>query len=121
MVPIYDHGAGYPPVEQATITKDQFNVGEVNMGKRKNLKFGVLFSPAFFDEEIGLEQFQNAPLPVEEMKRFGIMASIIRQDLIGRAQTMELSLKGTELEDDVYNVFLTKKLYRNIESPYPKM
>ena len=52
MVPIYDHGVEYPTVEIATITKDQFNVGEVNMGKRKNLKFGVLFNGKRGDEGV---------------------------------------------------------------------
>ena len=46
--------------------------------KRKNQKFGILFSPDQFDEKIGLEQYSSKPLPVEEMQNYGIMASLIR-------------------------------------------
>ena len=63
-----------------------------------NIKGGVgrpaaswdfIFCPQQFDDEIDITQFQNTTLSMNEMRKFGIKASVIRQDVIELALKLE--------------------------------
>ena len=53
---------------------------------RPLVSWDFIFSPDKFDREIDIDQFSNKGLPLEDMQHQGYKASIIRQDLIERAQ-----------------------------------
>ena len=74
------------------------------------------FCPEQFDEEMGLEQLQPEPLDVEEMRQYGLLATVARQDILTQAKKMEELLEGTAANQDLdYHEQLVKRLYRNVE------
>jgi len=73
-----------------------------------------LFCAEQFDDQVELAQFQPAPLGFEEMQRYGIMASVIRQDILTLAKEMEEG-EDPDSRDPLYHQSLIKRLYRNIE------
>ena len=73
-----------------------------------------MFSPEKFDQEISLDQFNGQGLPLEQMQHLGIKASLIRQDLIERAQNVVEKFQ-IDLEANArYKAVLQKKLDNNI-------
>ena len=82
----------YNPKEQefavfkAEIDTDHMKTETKGPVGRPLQNWDFIFSPDKFDREIGLEQFNGECLPLEEMQHQGIKASLVRQDLIERAQ-----------------------------------
>ena len=74
-----------------------------------------IFSPEKFDNEIGVEQFSGEGLPLEEMQHQGYKASIIRQDLIVRAQNIVEVFQFDAKRNQIYEDELQRKLDRNID------
>ena len=73
-----------------------------------------IFSPDKFDREIGLDQFNGECLPIEELQHQAIKASLIRQDLIERAQKVVEKYQFDEEANKQYGAKLQKKLDNNI-------
>ena len=73
-----------------------------------------IFSPDKFDSEIGIAQFNGESLPIDQMQHLGIKASLIRQDLIERAQKVNEVHWFSEESNESYKSQLEKKLNQNI-------
>ena len=74
------------------------------------------FCPEQFDVEMELEQLQPKPLGVEEMRQYGLLATVARQDILTQAKKMEELMEGAAAtQDQDYHKQLVKRLYRNVE------
>ena len=73
-----------------------------------------IFSPEKFDKEIGLEQFSGECPALEQMQDLGIKASLVRQDLIERAQKVGELFQFDEDANEIYKKQLQKKLDKNV-------
>ena len=62
-----------------------------------------------------LAQFQPKALEVEQMKQYGILASVVRQDILTLAKETEEGLREAGDLDPQYHKERVKRLYRNIE------
>ena len=78
VIPIYKAGNSEFAVYKAEIDTEHMKTETKGPRGRPLQKWDFLFSPAKFDNEIGLEQFNGESLPFEELKDQGLLATLVR-------------------------------------------
>ena len=66
-----------PEIMKASFTKEFFEPKPSKLRGRPLKNWSFIFSPADFDDDISLEQFQAKHLSPKEMLNFGQMATVI--------------------------------------------